>query len=100
MWYRLLAETGTVGFVLFVIWLLGLWFSSRSFLNSRDGTMKTIALAGQLALVAFIFEGFSIDSFGFPYLFFQAGLIASAGWIFRQQARGADCPEGTGSEFS
>ncbi len=98
MWYRLLAETGIVGFTIFIVWLLGLWLSARSSLNSRDGTMKTIALAGQLALIAFIFEGLSIDSFGFPYLFLIAGLIASTGWISRHQARSAASSEEFGGE--
>ena len=58
---------------------------SRS-LRSPDATLKTIALAGQLALLAYVFEGFSVDTFGLPYLFVMAGLVASAGMIYRQQA--------------
>jgi len=86
MWYRLLAETGLIGFSLFITWLLVLWSSASKSLRSQDATIKTVALAGQLALVAYIFEGFSVDTFGLPYLFVMAGLVASAGAIYRRQA--------------
>lgn len=86
IWFRLLAETGIIGFSLFVTWLLVLWSSTNQSLPSQDATIKTIALAGQLALLAYVFEGFSVDTFGLPYLFIMAGLVASAGRIFRQQA--------------
>jgi len=88
IWFRLLAETGIVGFSLFVTWLLGLWSSANKSLRSKDATIKTIALAGQLMLLAYVFEGFSVDTFGLPYLFVMAGLVASAGGIFRCQAIG------------
>jgi hypothetical protein len=85
MWYRLLAETGIVGFMLFITWLLVLWFSLSASQRSRDKTLRTAALAGQLALLAFVFEGFSIDSFGLPYLFVITGLSAAVGLIYRRQ---------------
>jgi hypothetical protein len=86
IWYRLLAETGIAGFSIFVTWLLVLWRSASASLRSLDPTLKTVALAGQLALLAYIFEGFSVDTFGLPYLFVMAGLIASAGMIVRRKA--------------
>jgi hypothetical protein len=85
IWYRLLAETGIVGFAIFITWLLMIWFSTSSSLHSRDDTIKTVALAGQLALLAYVFEGFSVDTFGLPYLFVITGLAASAGWIYRHK---------------
>ncbi len=88
LWYRLLAETGVAGFSLFVIWLLITWISTTLTLRSRDDTLRTIALAGQLALLAFVFEGLSINSFGLPYLWMITGLAASAGFIYRQQITG------------
>jgi hypothetical protein len=83
MWYRLLAETGILGFSIFVVWLLVLWSSANASLRSRDATLRTIALAGQLSLLAYVFEGFSVDTFGLPYLFLMAGMIASVGWVHR-----------------
>jgi hypothetical protein len=85
MWYRLLAETGILGFSLFITWFLVLWSSANRSLRSQDATLKTVALAGQLALLAYVFEGFSVDTFGLPYLFIMAGLVASVGMITRRQ---------------
>lgn len=85
IWFRLLAETGIVGFSLFITWLLVLWSSANKSLCSQDATIKTVALAGQLALLAYVFEGFSVDTFGLPYLFVMAGLVASTGGILRHQ---------------
>jgi hypothetical protein len=87
LWYRLLAETGIVGFMLFLIWLLVLWFSLSASQRSRDHTLRTVSLAGKLALLALVFEGFSVDSFGLPYIFVIAGLSAAAGWIYRRTAQ-------------
>jgi hypothetical protein len=85
LWFRLLAETGLVGFSVFLSWIYVLYQSSRFSQHNQDPTMKTIALAGQLALLAFIGEGFSVDSFAMPYFWIAAGLTAAAAMIYRQQ---------------
>jgi hypothetical protein len=87
IWYRLLAETGIVGFSIYVVWLLILWTTAAKTLRSKDPVLKTVALAGQLAILAYIFEGFSVDTFGLPYLFVITGLTASAGLLYRQELR-------------
>jgi hypothetical protein len=76
-WIRILAETGLVGFSLFVTWLVGLWRSAVFLLSSSDSLFRLIGLAGQLALVAFLIEGFSLDSFALPYLWIIAGIITA-----------------------
>jgi hypothetical protein len=86
IWYRLLAETGIAGFTLYVTWLLVLWSSASRSLRSRDAAVRTVALAGQLVLLAYIFEGFSVDTFGLPYLYTMAGLAAAAGVLYRGEA--------------
>ena len=85
LWFRLVAETGLVGFSLFLSWLYVLYQSSRFSHHHQNATVKTFALAGQLALLAFIGEGFSIDSFAMPYFWVIAGLIAAIAMIFRQE---------------
>jgi len=85
LWFRLLAETGLVGFSLFLTWFLVLYRSSRFSQYHPDATLRTFALAGQLALLAFIGEGFSIDSFAMPYFWVIAGLIAAIAMIFRRE---------------
>lgn len=86
LWVRLLAETGIVGFSIFVSWLVLLWRSARASQHSSSPVLRLVALAGQLALVAFLVEGFSVDSFALPYLWTIAALIAAAGSIYRAQA--------------
>jgi hypothetical protein len=85
IWFRLLAETGIVGFSIFIIWLVVILQSTLSSQHSRDDTIKTLALAGQLALLAFLMEGLSVDTFGLPYLWVITGLAAAAGRIYRQE---------------
>ncbi len=85
-WFRLLAETGIIGFAVFISWIYMLFQSARFSHRSQNPVMKTLALAGQLALLAFIGEGFSIDSFAMPYLWVIAGVIAAMGLLARQEA--------------
>jgi hypothetical protein len=83
-WYRLLAETGIVGFSIFLAFIFVLWLSARSSQKSNEGVVKTISLAGRLALLAFIFEGLSVDSFVLPYFWVITGLLSATGWIYRK----------------
>lgn len=85
LWFRLLAETGLIGFSLFVTWIYTLFQSSRLTQRQENKTMTTLAFAGQLALLAFIAEGLSIDSFAMPYLWIIAGLIAAVAMIYRHE---------------
>lgn len=88
LWVRLFAETGLVGFSVFATWLVTLFRSAHLTLRSKQPTLQMVALAGQLSLVALIGEGFSIDSFAMPYYWITAGLIAAAGWAYRQRLSG------------
>ena len=81
MWVRLLTETGLTGFAFFVAWLFILWQSGRYLIKKLNPTLRTIGLAGVLAIIAFLIEGFSIDSFALPYLWFSMGLVTAAASI-------------------
>jgi hypothetical protein len=83
MWSRLLAETGVVGFAFFVAWLFVLWQTGRGLQKSSNPLLRTAGMAGSLAIVAFLIEGFSIDSFALPYLWFSMGLLTAAGSLLR-----------------
>jgi hypothetical protein len=78
MWTRLLSETGLVGFSIFLCWLLVMWASGGRARRSRWPEVQVFGLAGQLAVLAFLVEGFSIDSFAMPYLWVTLGLAAAA----------------------
>lgn len=77
LWVRLLAETGIIGFAFFVGWIFLLW-KSAGFLRSReDRLQKTIGLLGSFALIGFLMEGFSIDTFALPYYWISFALITA-----------------------
>jgi O-antigen ligase len=78
IWVRLLAETGIAGFALFCSWMATVWFSARSAEVQKNPLAATIGLGGQLMLIAFLLEGFSVDSFALPYLWISAGLVTAA----------------------
>ena len=77
----LLAETGGIGFLLFVTWLALLAVGARRMWKSRKGVMGMLGFAGSLTLVAQIVEGFSLDTFALPHLWTMLGLISAALWI-------------------
>jgi O-antigen ligase len=78
LWVRLLTETGIVGFSCFAAWFYLLWQTGRALEQESRSQWKTIALAGQFLVIGFIIEGFSVDSFAMPYIWFSAGLVTSA----------------------
>jgi hypothetical protein len=79
LWVRLLAETGLVGFSLFICWLYLHWQSAHFLENTNvNDRMKVIALAGKFTILALAFEGFSVDSFALPYLWVALGLVTAA----------------------
>ena len=80
LWLRLLAETGIIGLSLFSVWLLVMLIRAIRLVTSSDRLRKAIGLMGILALIGALTEGFSIDSFAFPYLWISMGLVAGAGW--------------------
>jgi hypothetical protein len=90
LFIRLLAETGLVGFSVFMLFLYNLWRSARLLNKSFSPILRLVALMGQFSLLAFIGEGFSIDSFAMPYLWVFTGLISAAAFIYRQQIRQAE----------
>jgi hypothetical protein len=90
LWVRLLSETGFPGLVVFLVWLIVLWRSSALMRKRGSGTLQIVGLAGQLFLLAYILEGFSMDSFAMPYQWLMAGLISAGGmWLRKQEAEGA-----------
>jgi hypothetical protein len=85
MWIRLLAETGLVGFGVFLSWYYFLWQAGRLARSSPDHLLKMSGLAGHLVLISFIIEGFSIDSFALPYYWFSVGLLSAGAYLARKE---------------
>lgn len=84
LWVRLLAETGIVGFALFVSWLSVLWVSARYLLRRLVRLSTAMGLAGVFVLAGFLVEGFSIDTFALPYYWIAFGLLTAACGIARR----------------
>jgi hypothetical protein len=91
MWVRILAETGLLGFAVFLAWYYLLWRSSRLTQAAKAPPVLAVAgLAGQMALVAFLIEGFSIDSFALPYIWVSFGIISASGLLSRKEISGGN----------
>lgn len=90
LWTRLLSETGFLGFAVFLVWLIVLWRSAARTRKSEFQLLRTVGLAGQLFLMAYLVEGLSMDSFAMPYQWLMAGLISAAGLLARREAAGKE----------
>lgn len=77
LWFRLLSETGMIGFLSFITWLMLIFLISKKFENSGKKHVKIWGFIGKIAIIALVFEGFSIDSFALPYYWIILGLVAS-----------------------
>jgi hypothetical protein len=83
LWIRLLAETGIVGFSSFLAWCIVLVRSAWSMRSSTSLLFKVIGWGGLFALIAFVSEGFSTDTFALPYLWISLGIVSAAGASLR-----------------
>lgn len=84
LWVRLLAETGMIGFAFFLCWCYLLWLSAQFLRKQPEPIMKMAGLAGSFALIGFLVEGFSVDSFAMPYYWVTFGILTAACEIARQ----------------
>jgi O-antigen ligase len=79
LWVRLLAETGIVGFSVFISWVVVHWNNTKAVeKRKQSGLFTAMGLAGQLLIIALIVEGFSLDTFGLPYYWIGFGLIVAS----------------------
>jgi O-antigen ligase len=77
LWSRVLAETGIVGFSLFFLLLVVTGYTAVQLFHSKMPMKQAVGWMGMGTLIAFIIEGFSVDSFALPYLWFTLGLVAA-----------------------
>lgn len=87
LWMRLLAETGIVGFSIFVSWVFLHWRNANQLEKKANSPLlKSMGLVGKLVVLAFIIEGFSLDSFALPYYWVAMGLVAASSLIADQSS--------------
>lgn len=84
LWVRLLAETGMVGFSFFIAWLVVLWKSARYLESHSNPVLRTAGLAGQLAVIALLMEGMSVDTLALPYYWLSFGWLSAAAALARR----------------
>lgn len=87
LWVRILAETGVIGFSLFLSWFYSLWQMGRSIEKNLKKDLSVIGLACLFACIALIVEGFSIDTFALPYIWIIFGLATAANNLIYHGAR-------------
>lgn len=87
IWSRLLAETGLIGFALFIALLFVSAVTSIDMVKSDIARRRALGFMGVFMLIALLIEGFSVDSFALPYIWFTLGLTAAAWrWYFPQES--------------
>jgi O-antigen ligase len=88
LYVRLLAETGLLGFVLFLAFYMALFADALSLLRPVSGTepaspaARWLAAAGIFALTAVVLQGVSQDSFAMPEMWVTIGMLAGAAGAF------------------
>jgi O-antigen ligase len=90
LWIRLLAETGIGGFMAFAVWLVIIGFAAWRLRSRSSSVCGMIGLAGLLALVAQVVEGFSVDSFALPQLWILPALVTASLTIASRAERGGE----------
>jgi hypothetical protein len=77
LWTRLLGETGIIGFSLFATILGVTLITAIVLIKKKDYFSQVVGWMGILMLIAFLGEGFSVDSLALPYYWFTLGLVAA-----------------------
>ncbi len=76
MYVRLLAETGLVGFFIFVAFLFSVLGDSLIALRGRETVMRYLGIAGLFSWLAILFYNATQDSFATPNLWINLGILA------------------------
>jgi hypothetical protein len=85
-YYRLLSETGIVGFAAFLAFLAAVLGCAMFLWRSTPGEERFWGTAGVLGMIAFLFAAVSFDSFALPNMWVVFGLITASTWVFYHQA--------------
>jgi len=85
LFVRVLAETGLVGFAVFVGFLWVILAEAIRLWVSADEEEQFWGRAGVLGFVAACLVGFSTDSFAMPNMWVLFGLVTAAGRVFREE---------------
>ena len=81
LWFRILAETGIIGFTTFAAFLTVVFVLITQLRRSEHELAKMLNWMGTFAFAAFFIEELSLDSFALPYFWVAFG-IAAAGYEY------------------
>jgi hypothetical protein len=87
LWVRILAETGFIGFSIFIGTLFVHWKSAHLVEKVNAGFLSALGFVGQIFLVALLVEGFSMDTFGLPFIWVSLALIAAGYRVVASQKK-------------
>ncbi len=86
LWTRLLSETGIIGFIIYVSWLILLWVQGSELKKKQNQSAIFMGHVLKIALIALIFEGFSIDSFALPYIWIIFGICSASFYVINMES--------------
>jgi hypothetical protein len=89
LWFRLLGETGLVGFFTFMVWMV-LMTAGAIKTAKKSGFTSVIGLAAGLALIAQILEGLSLDTFALPQLWIMMGFLSAVLFLDSDESKVKD----------
>lgn len=84
LYARLLAETGLLGFALFVAFYLALLADALGLVRQTSPTARWLTAAALFAFIAIVLQGFSQDSFAMPEIWINLGLLAGAAGAWKE----------------
>jgi O-antigen ligase len=76
MYARLLAETGLIGFILFIAFLFSLLADSLTALGHQNSYARYLGIAGLFSWIAIAMYNATQDSFATPNLWINLGILA------------------------
>lgn len=81
-YFRVLAETGIVGAITFIAFLIAILGCALYLWLSPDPQVRFWGTGGLLGLIVFVLSAVSFDSFAIPNMWVLFGLITAATWVF------------------
>jgi O-antigen ligase len=85
LYARLLAETGLLGFALFVAFLLALLADALGLPRRATPAARWLAMAALFTFAAVVLQGFSQDSFAMPEMWINLGMLAGAAAALKEK---------------
>ncbi len=87
LWFRVLAETGILGFAAFSAFLAVIFAIISLLRRHKNKLAKTLHWMGLFAFVAFFVEQLSLDTFALPYFWVSFAITAAGFEYFKKESQ-------------